>query len=219
MIILREKTYSREEGKRIVENDAAHMTNFGRVGLQASAGLGGLAAIETGRSLYHGARLYKKKKDLEKLKDDPKFRKVAKKIIKEQSEKIPIPGLGDSIIEKIRFAERNAPKFDKIDKINTAHKWWKRVGNLNRTILNNLGDYTEKGVNDVISKHSDELGETGIDAMKKLPGIARRVGKMGVALKNAKGLGKAAAGLGSASGLLYLNGRSLENGTDRPVTR
>lgn len=55
--------------------------------------------------------------------------------------------------------------------------------------------------------------------MKKLPGIARRVGKMGVALKNAKGLGKAAAGLGSASGLLYLNGRSLENGTDRPVTR
>lgn len=219
MIIFRELKFSEKEGKPIINNDAAHMTNAGRIGLQAAGGLGILAGIETGRSLYHGSKLYKDINEIKQLKDNPNFRKVAKRIIKDQSKKIPVPGIDNKIIEKIKFAEQNFPKFDKIDKINTAYKWWQRSSKPNRTILNNLGDYTDKGVNEVVSKYGKELGEDGTKLVKRLPKLSSRFGKMGVALKNAKGLGKISATLGSASGLLYLNGRSLESNKDRPITK
>lgn len=213
MIILREKNFSKG-GDPLVKNDSDKMVDFGKVGLGVSGAIGLASGVEAGKSMYQGYKLKKEYNKVKNLKNNPVVRKKTKDFIKEYTKNIPIPGVSDKIIDNLRFAEKNAPKLDTIDKISTYGKWWNRSSNIDRTILNNAGDWAENGVNDFISKHSKELGEDGVSSMKKIPDLVRRGGKMGVYLKNAKGLGKAAASLGSVSGLLYLNGRSLQQGTN-----
>lgn len=226
MIVIRTKNYSKkqkeeneEKAAPIIKNDQNKMVNLGKAGLGLAGAVGIGAGVEAGRSLYQGAKLKKDFDEVKHLKDNPALRKHAKKFIKDYTKNIPIPGLSDKIINSVRVAEKNMPKLDTIDKISTYGGWMNKASNIDRTVLNNAGDWAKNGVDEFLSKHSKEIGEDGVKLANKVPSIVRRAGKMGVHLKNAKWLGKTGAKIAGVSGLLYLNGRSLQQGTGDVITR
>lgn len=200
---------NKSEGPR----DANIMTGVGKAGLQGAAGLAGIAGIETGRSLYHASKVAKDVGQLKKLKDNKVLREAIKNRILENE---PLPGTGETIIEKIKWGEKNFPKFSKIDKAQKGFKWWNKASNLSRTALNNAERYTEMAVKHVKDKNGNKMTKEELQVLDKLPKTVKHAAKSGTALKNAKAIGKAGLVLGNAGALLYINGRSLQVGGNRP---
>jgi hypothetical protein len=66
-------------------------------------------------------------------------------------------------------------------------------------------------VESVIKSSKTPLTEAEKVTVRRIPKVVDRLSRSGLALKNSRGLLKGAAILGSASGLTYVNGRSLQN--------
>lgn len=210
MIIQRLYSTKEKEGQR----DANAMVTAGKLGFQVAGGAGALAGAEIGRSLYHANKVRKDLGELKKLKDNKEIRKSIKKAIIENE---PIPFTGEKIVEKVKWAEKNFPKFSKVDKAQKAVNWWNKSSKLSRTALNNAERYTNMAIEHIIDKKGKGMTEEEKSILRKLPKSVKHAAKSGTALKNAKAIGKVGLVAGNAGALLYLNGRSLQTGADRPT--
>lgn len=203
------------ENKRSTPKDANAMTALGKTGLQAAGVLGTAAGVELGRGAYHASKVAKDVSKVKKLKDNKVVREQVKNLIKD---KAPTKSIANDVIDKVRWAEKNAPEFSKIDKIQKSLNWWNKGSNLSRTVLNNADKYAKMGIDSYIDKHGAKMTEEEINALRRIPKTVRHAGKAATGLKNAKAIGKGALLVGQAGGLLYLNGRGLQEGGSRGVT-
>ena len=220
MIILRKLFSSRKKNKKLendVENkgprDANIMTQAGKVGLAGASGLGLMAGVEATRSAMNAPKIINDLKEIKTLKDNPYIRKE----VKSQIKRIPYPGASDVIVDKVRWIEKNPPKFSKLDKIEKGWRYLNKGSKLSRTVLQNAENYSGLAVEGLQNKYKGKLNEAEVNALKKVPKSVGRVANSLLHFKNAKLLGRGALALGSAGGLLYLNGRSLQEGSDRPI--
>ena len=197
--------------------DANIMTKAGTVGLTAAGGLGLLAGTEGVRSLVHAPSLMKDVNDLKALKDN----KILRKSVKEQLYKNPylnVSGVADQVVDKVRWVEKNPPKFNKIDKINKGWNFLNKGSKLSRTILENAENYSRLGVEGLKNKHQGKLTQEEIRVLDKAPKSVGKASKMLLHWKNARALGRAAKWTAGIGGLLYLNGRAMQTGAGMPTT-
>jgi hypothetical protein len=89
--------------------------------------------------------------------------------------------------------------------------YWNKVADAPRIALLNAGDLSKEGMESVIKNSKTPLTEAEKVTVRRIPKVIDRLSRSGLALKNSRGLLKGAAILGSASGLTYVNGRSLQN--------
>lgn len=203
------------ENKRSTPKDANTMTALGKTGLQAAGVLGTVAGVELGRGAYHAAKVAKDVSEVKKLKDNKIIREHIKEVIRD---KAPTKGIANDVIDKVRWAEKNAPEFSKIDKVQKGLNWWNKGSNLSRTVLDNADKYAKMSVDSYIDKHGAKMTEEGLNALRRIPKTVRHAGKAATGLKNAKAIGKGALLVGQTGGLLYLNGRGLQEGSGKGVT-
>lgn len=214
-MILKRKIFSTDKAENSKSpKDANAMTQLGKVGLGAAGLLGLGAGIEGGRSMRYVPSLSKEIDNIKGLKDN----KVIRSSIKDQLGRIPIPGAKEIITDKVHFLEKNPPKFSKIDKFNRGVSILNKGSKLSRTILNNAEDYSKLGVEHLKKKHAGKLSKAEIDVLDKAPKTVGKASKMFLHWKNARGLGRGAKWAAGIGGLMYLNGRSLQQGSDLPVT-
>lgn len=207
-----QKHFSTGSHEQNPPKDARALKTTGKIGLQVAGLTAAAGGVELGRSAYHATTLVPELKQLKNLRKNKYLRSSIKQRIKET-----LPGQADTIIEKTKWAESNFPKFSKVDKLQRGISLWNKTSQPSRTILNNAERYVGMGVEGVKKHAGSKMTAQEKAALDSLPRTARKLAKTGTALKNAKALGKAAAVVGQVGGLLYLNGRALENQVPQPV--
>ena len=126
-------------------------------------------------------------------------------------------GIDDKIIDKVRWVEKNPPKFSKIDRINKAWNYLNKGSKLSRTVLGNADTYTKLGIESLKDKHKGSLTEEEMKLLNRIPGSVKKASNMLLHWKNARALGRGAKISAAAGGLLYLNGRALQEGSGMPT--
>lgn len=221
MIILRNKIFSkRKKNKKRDEEspkDANIMTKAGTVGLTTAGALGLAAGIEGGRALSDAPSLLKDIKEIKALKDNKAIRADVKRRL-QNNIYLHASGIDDKIIDKVRWIEKNPPKFSKIDRINKSWNYLNKGSKLSRTVLGNADTYTKLGIESLKDKHKNSLTKEELELLDKVPKSVKKGSRMLLRWKNARALGRAAKISSAAGGLLYLNGRALQEGSGIPTT-
>ena len=187
------------------------MTKAGTVGLTTAGALGLAGGVEGGRALSKAPSLLRDIKDNKAIRADVK-RRLQNNVYIHSS------GIDDKIIDKVRWIEKNPPKFSKIDRINKSWNFLNKGSKLSRTVLGNADTYTKLGIESLKEKHKGSLTEEEMKLLNRVPGSVKKASNMLLHWKNARALGRAAKISAAAGGLLYLNGRALQEGSGIPTT-
>lgn len=202
---------SRKESDENVSFDSKAMRDIGKAGLKTSAGLATGAGLYLATGAKDAVDLYKDMNDLKALPKDPNFRQAVKKEIES------IPVVGKEAARKVKMAEKYVPEFNKLDKITKSARMINSASNMSRTALDNADRYTQMAV-DAFKDKNRNLSPEVAEQLNRIPKSVRKGARLATKLKNAKLAGKAAAGLASGSGVLYMNGRMLE-ATERGIPK
>lgn len=89
---------------------------------------------------------------------------------------------------------------------------------MSRTVLGNADTYTKLGIESLKDKHKNSLTKEELELLDKVPKSVKKGSRMLLRWKNARALGRAAKISSAAGGLLYLNGRALQEGSGIPTT-
>ena len=218
--VAKTRRQSSEDYEEKINNpkDADLMVGAGKVGLAGAGVLGTGAVIEGGRSLYHlGKSGQSVKKVVKNIADNPelqrKLENVGKKALAAMEGE---GGLSSSIVDSIKAGGKSFIKdsteiaknlkSSPIGKAKLVGRIWKATGNesiprfalLNAEYLSKTG--LEKG-----------LGKETAEKLSELPKLVGHLGKTGLHRRNMKYLGKGGAALASLGGILYVNGRALQD--------
>lgn len=193
------------------------MTKAGTVGLTTAGALGLASGVEGVRSLSNAPSLMKDIKEIKDLKNNKELRASIKNKLRNNLF-LHSSGIDDKIIDKVRWVEKNPPKFSKIDRINKAWNYLNKGSKLSRTVLGNADTYTKLGIESLKEKHKGSLTEEEMKLLNRVPGSVKKASNMLLHWKNARTLGRAAKISTAAGGLLYLNGRALQEGSGMPTT-
>ena len=212
------------------------MTNLGRTGLVTSGVIGGVGLQQGVKAATNLVKAGKEANILaEELKNNPE---LAKKLIKDANKggfkliinpiasKLGInPEVAETIVKQpiekateqgVEVAKRGwkfwkGLKKSPINRATLGWNYWNKVADAPRLVLLNAGDLSKEGVESIIKDSKTPLTEVEKTTARRIPRIIEKVSRSGLALKNSRGLLKGAAILGGASGLTYVNGRSLQN--------
>lgn len=223
MIILRQKSFAnfaslkhphgrtqyREDQKSPA--DANIMTNLGRTGLVVTSTLGGAGLVEGGRAVYNAAKTVNEGKQLLGEIKDPKVKEALIGATKAGGR--AISSNGENLVENLiqsGASQYKGLKKSNIDRARIIWNGWNRVSQFPRIVLLNSGDIAHKGVEYAIKKNP-EMSKESQSIMRRAPRIIEYGGRSALRLKNSKGFLKAAGAVGGVSGLMYVNGRSLQN--------
>lgn len=192
------------------------MTKAGTVGLTTAGVLGLASGVEGVRSLSNAPSLMKDIKEIKDLKNNKELRASIKNKL-QNNPLLHSSGIDDKIIDKVRWVEKNPPKFSKIDRINKSWNYLNKGSKLSRTVLENADTYTKLGIESLKNKHKNSLTKKEIELLNKIPGFVKKGSNM-LHWKNARTLGRTAKISTAAGGLLYLNGKALQEGSGMPTT-
>lgn len=205
---------------QVDSNIANTTTNLGKVGLAGTALLAGGSLVEGARAGKGVVEVGKDLGELAKLRNDPTVRAEIKKLIQAGGDRVDNKlggvvklGLGDKAVDLVKKGEGfyNNTKFSTIDR---AQKYWgflNKGADLNRTILNNAGDWSEQGLNELKTKLGPEISDKTKQVIDKLPGSVRKTADSLTHFKNARALGRGALALGGVAGVAYYHGKSLQD--------
>ena len=211
--------------------DANVMVKAGKVGLGAAGALGTGAVIEGGRSLYHfgkaGANIQQIAKDATGNKElQERLVRAGKRAAAAVGEGTGLESVINSAGAAAKSYLRDASgvaknlKHSTIGRIKLIGNAWRGLQNesVPRFVLLNSEYLTKRALDKVTAGAGEDIKKP----LEKVPKLVGNLAKSGLHGRNMKGLGKAAAGLASASGILYVNGRALQDprtGTKRDSKR
>lgn len=204
--------------------DADIMVKAGKVGLGTAGVLGAGTVIEGGRSLYHLGKTGKTAKTV--LRDMTDNKELQNKLLKAGEIAASKVGIGDipgATREAAKSYIRNSTEIAKnlkhspIGRIKLVGRIWKGLGNekVPRFILVN-SEYLTK---EILAGATHDMSEKTKEQLKNVPKLAKHAANSGLHYRNMKYLGKGAAGLATLGGILYVNGRSLQDPRTVPNRR
>lgn len=190
----------------------------GKTGLAIAGGLGAASLAQAGRAVSYTPGLVKDFKDVMALRKNKEVRNMVKSEIRGTTAFIPVPGLSDQIINKLRNAEGvyNNTKFSTLDRIQKGYNILNQASNQSRTTLYNAGDWAKIAKGRLLKSHPTIADNKNVvKVMDRGADEVGRFGKAALNFKNAKLLGRSALAVAGVSGAAYLHGKELKSYRNR----
>jgi len=223
--------YDPQNGKPLKNpRDSNAMVAAGKVGLGGAAMLGGAGAYQFGKALHQVAKAGKEGKIAKDIiANNPGIEKKLIGAINSGVNKsvlgksvggvvsaltgVPSEKVGQIAIDKgkdIYGAYKNL-KRSPISRANFLWNTWNNISRAPRIVLLNSETAFNGAANSIIKNGGKKLTKEGEQVVRSAGKAAGHLANSGLYLKNSKGLFKGASALAGLGGLLYINGRSLQN--------